>query len=118
MVSTVNDECSQFFSTVTEHRAGEELSNDIGVGVIMAVKRYKEIHGFLPQRIVFYRDGVGDGQLHQVKMHEVTNIKSKLDKIYKERNEEYKFTFLIVNKRINTRLFYNGRNPPPGKYNH
>ena len=32
-----------------------------------ALKRYKEVNGQLPERIIVFRDGVGDGQLEMVK---------------------------------------------------
>ena len=64
---------------------------------------------------VFYcRDGVGDGQIPYVVEHEVAAITN----CFKEAGmEEVKFTFIIVSKRINTRLFrMNGKptNPPSG----
>jgi aubergine-like protein len=39
-------------------------------------------------------------------------FQQKLAEIYGE--NEYKLGFIVVNKRINTRLFYDGQNPPPG----
>lgn len=114
MVATMNDECTKFFSTVSEHKVGEELSNTIGLDVVRAIKRYHEIHKILPARIMFYRDGVGDGQIEHVVEHEIVSIKGKIDEVYNVFKATYKFTFLIINKRINTRLFLNGANPPAG----
>ena len=41
---------------------------------IAALKMYHEINNALPQRIVIYRDGVGDGQLAAVVEHELPQI--------------------------------------------
>ena len=52
--------------------------------------------------MVFYRDDVRDGQIPYVVEHEVAAITN----CFKEAGmEEVKFTFIIVSKRINTRLF-------------
>jgi len=41
-----------------------------------ALQKYREYnHGYLPQRIVLYRDGVGDGQIPYVYKHEVVVLK-------------------------------------------
>lgn len=42
----------------------------------MALHKYKEFNkGALPERIVFYRDGVGDGNIPYVLQQEVENLK-------------------------------------------
>lgn len=113
MVATMNNECTKFFSSVAEHRSGEELSNTIGLDMVRALIRYRETHGSLPQRIMFYRDGVGDGQIETVRDVEVVSIKQRLNELYGG-EDKYKLTFIIVNKRINTRFFLKGRNPVGG----
>lgn len=78
-----------------------------------ALRKYSEVNGRLPTRIFIYRDGVGEGQIPAVKTTEVEPIKVKLREVYKE--VEPKMTFIIVTKRINTRLFTEmGSNPAPG----
>jgi aubergine-like protein len=61
---------------------------------------------------VIYRDGVGEGDFHTVCTHEVENLKSQLKMMYGD--QPFKMAFIIVTKRINTRLFLNSANPPPG----
>jgi aubergine-like protein len=77
-----------------------------------AVRKYVELNGALPQRIVVYRDGVGEGDIHNVCTHEVETLNSELRRMYGD--QPVKMAFIIVTKRINTRLFLNGGNPPPG----
>uniref|UniRef100_A0A0A1WMT6 Protein piwi n=1 Tax=Zeugodacus cucurbitae TaxID=28588 RepID=A0A0A1WMT6_ZEUCU len=105
-----------YFSAVSQHLKGQELSNEIALNMTFALKAYRNEHGTLPKRILFYRDGVGDGQLHQVFNTEVKFLKDKLDEIYKNAGEATPcpMAFIVVSKRINTRYFINGRNPPPG----
>ena len=62
--------------------------------------RYVKNNGAPPQRIVFYRDGVGEGQVEQVRTQEVDVIRELLGSL-----NVMKFTFLIITKRINTRFY-------------
>jgi aubergine-like protein len=106
----------EFFSAVSAHKNGEELSNTLVMNVNKALLNYRSLYGCLPQRILFYRDGVGDGQIEYVHSHEVELLKKKLNEIYADAGQAdaLKFCFIIVNKRLNTRLFNNGNNPGSG----
>lgn len=107
---------SAFFSAVSQHMKGQELSNDIGLNMGKALKQYREIHGTLPVKILFYRDGVGDGQLHQVFENEVEHLRKTLDETYKNAGilDGCSLAYIVVTKRINTRYFLRQENPPPG----
>lgn len=54
---------TRFFSAVSAHTNGEEMSNNLALNVAKALKQYFNIHKLLPSRILFYRDGVGEGQV-------------------------------------------------------
>ena len=41
------------------------------IWLVAALKKYHEVNRTLPERIVIYRDGVGDGQLPAVAEHEI-----------------------------------------------
>lgn len=79
-----------------------------------------EKNGSLPERIFFYRDGVGEGQLYDVFEHEVQAIQERIAAqcVQLQHQMKPKLTYIVVNKRINTRFFHkvhNGfRNPMPG----
>uniref|UniRef100_A0A182MXI4 Aubergine n=1 Tax=Anopheles dirus TaxID=7168 RepID=A0A182MXI4_9DIPT len=107
----------KYFSVIERHQRGEELSNFMSSNIVKALHSYQSEFGAgnLPRRILVYRDGVGEGQLRHVVDHEVRAIKESLNKVYAN-NQAYKaqLTVVVVNKRINTRLFMGGRNPPPG----
>jgi aubergine-like protein len=113
MVASLDVHFGRYFSAVSSHNSGEELSNTFSLNLIKALTQFKECNNSLPKRIIIYRDGVGEGQVPFVVKHEINQIKSKLDKVY-EGLELYKFAYIIVTKQINTRLFYNNNNPPPG----
>lgn len=107
---------SRFFSCVTPHTNGEELSNNLPLSVIKAIKQYQEIHKKLPDRLLFYRDGVGEGQTNFVYEHELTHLRRALQEYYVEK--PVKLAFVIVSKRINTKFFVgdqrDARNVPAG----
>lgn len=107
----------KYFSTIERHQRGEELSNFIGTGIAKALHSYQTSFGAgnLPRRIIFYRDGVGEGQLRGVVDFEVKKIKQHLTQIYANvKDFKPQLSVIVVNKRINTRLFMADRNPPPG----
>ncbi|XP_022851308.1 protein argonaute 5-like, partial [Olea europaea var. sylvestris] len=64
---------------------------------------FKDSVGNLPQRIIFYRDGVGEQQFYQVLLHEMNAIRRACFSI----DEHYlpTVTFVVVQKRHHTRFF-------------
>ncbi|KAG0333928.1 eukaryotic translation initiation factor 2C, 2, partial [Podila humilis] len=64
--------------------------------------------GYRPQRILFYRDGVSDGQFAQVMQEEVKAIKEACDHMRREGGEDKyspALTFCVVKKRHHARFF-------------
>ncbi|KAL5649749.1 hypothetical protein ACJX0J_040558, partial [Zea mays] len=64
--------------------------------------------GQKPKRIIFYRDGVSEGQFYQVLLYELDAIR----KAYASLESDYQppVTFVVVQKRHHTRLFANNHN--------
>ncbi|CAG7816213.1 unnamed protein product [Allacma fusca] len=120
MTATMNKNCSRYYSTTSTHATSQELSDNIFNDMMKCLLAYKKANGTVPSRIIFYRDGVGEGQLSLVYNQEVVPLKDGLKRLYdKERLPEVKLTFVVVTKRINTRLFLHkgGKafdNPRPG----
>lgn len=112
MVATLDKRMTKYYSAVTAHANGDELSNDLSDNIRKAAEAYRQVNRAYPTRIVIYRDGVGEGQVPQVLEREVEEIKKSLDKLYNGSN--YKMCFIIVTKRLNTRLFFNNNNPITG----
>lgn len=106
----------RFFSTVNPHGSGEEISSHFGMNMRKALRAYYDEHQELPDRIMIYRDGVGDGQLSYVQTVEVEGIRKELEDIYEKRSKgvKPKWAYVIVNKRLNTRFFKGNFNPQPG----
>lgn len=104
---------TKYFSAVSAHETGEELSNDLCDHICKAAQAYYMENKHLPAYIVIYRDGVGEGQIGQVMEREVMQITKRLDAMYGGPNK-YKMAFIVVTKRLNTRFFNNNDNPDPG----
>lgn len=115
MVASLNNTFSRYYSSVSEHKEGNEMSNDLALSISKALRAYKEANHALPERLVIYRDGVGDGQIPQILETEVATIKKSLLQIYGSESLLPKLVFVVVTKRINTRIFtMNSQNPNPG----
>ncbi|GAB1863530.1 Eukaryotic translation initiation factor 2C 2 [Camponotus japonicus] len=63
---------------------------------------YKDKTSRLPERIIYYRDGVSEGQLPQVMHYEIGGIRDAYKNKYKS---DIEITCLIVQKRHHVRLF-------------
>ncbi|XP_059612414.1 protein aubergine-like [Phlebotomus argentipes] len=110
-------QCNTYFSAVSQHRFGEEMSNFLLVNMMKALKQFEYIHKEPPSRIFFYRDGVGEGDISHVMEFEVKKLAADLKTMFGDRAP--KLTFIVVTKRINTRFFKKGnghavQNPPSG----
>eukprot|EP00252_Welwitschia_mirabilis_P000473 TRINITY_DN1045_c0_g1_i2.p1 TRINITY_DN1045_c0_g1~~TRINITY_DN1045_c0_g1_i2.p1 ORF type:complete len:454 (-),score=53.42 TRINITY_DN1045_c0_g1_i2:204-1565(-) len=64
---------------------------------------FRRATGQKPQRIIFYRDGVSEGQFYQVLLHELDAIRKACNSL--EPNYQPPVTFVVVQKRHHTRLF-------------
>jgi len=116
VIASINNEMTRYYSRVIFQRTSQELVDSLGPVFTDCLRKYHEVNNALPQRIVIFRDGVGDGQLAFVANHEVAQI----NKCFSAFGGQYqpKLCFVVVKKRISTRIMeLNGKNvgnPPPG----
>lgn len=113
-VSSLNNDITRWFSSVVFQE--KELGDQYKTAFIKALEKYREMNGIFPSNVVIFRDGVGDGQLKSCKEYEVSQFESCL-RDYSIDN--VKLTLVVVQKRINTRIFLrkgtdNFENPTPG----
>ncbi|CAI9100237.1 OLC1v1037192C2 [Oldenlandia corymbosa var. corymbosa] len=66
---------------------------------------FKKSTGQKPLRLIFYRDGVSDGQFYQVLLYELDAIRKACASL--EPNYQPPVTFIVVQKRHHTRLYAN-----------
>jgi len=116
-VASINNKMTQWYSRVCFQSAGQELIDGLKVCFTAALRKYHECNQELPSRIIVFRDGVGDGDLLNVSEYEVAQLAT----CFSQFGAAYQpnFAVIVVQKRINTKLFAAGRNgqlqnPSPG----
>ncbi len=58
LVSSLDPEFSRYFSKTTTHRSCQEMSDNLHLMMIEAVKKYRDANaGKMPKKIIFYRCG-------------------------------------------------------------
>ena len=70
----MNQTLTRYYSNCAFQSSHEELQNHLCTFMIGALKNYYQVNGVLPERIIVFRDGVGDGQLETVHEHEVKQL--------------------------------------------
>ena len=113
---SMNKYISSFYSRVVIQDPGKEIVEALQPCMESALKKFKELNKVYPKFILFYRDGVGEGQVATVLEKEVSACIESLKAL---NITDTKLCFLVVLKRIHTRLFGQGAgesldNPKPG----
>ena len=119
VVASMDANATKYYARVRAQRhekqgGAQEIINDLAVMVKeLLVEFYKANRKLKPSKIIFYRDGVSEGQFDQVLVHEVRAVQQAcmmLEKEYRPR-----ITFVVVQKRHHTRLFCEDRRDETGK---
>jgi len=126
VVASMNANASKYQARVRAQEyktlgGAEEIINDMTAIVKELLIEFYKANGKLkPSQIIFYRDGVSEGQFDQVLVHEVRAVQEACMKL--EKDYRPGITFVVVQKRHHTRLFCENsgdasgksRNVPPG----
>ncbi|KOC71336.1 Piwi-like protein 1 [Habropoda laboriosa] len=115
-VASLDKLLTTWHSKVSLQGKHQELVDVLQICLISAVKVYYKYNKRYPDRIIVYRDGVGQGQIDTVVRYEVKQLLAAFKTI--EPNYQPTLTVIVVHKRINTRIFAKCsmglENPPPG----
>jgi len=71
--------------------------------MVKALEAFKRQNGASPSKIIFYRDGVGEGQVQGICVPEIEQIKAALAGAGLA--ESCKLMYINTCKRVNTRIF-------------
>lgn len=85
-VSTVNSSFTEFYSRASIQKPGEETLTDLTAIVQDSVNEYYTYNNYVPEIVIVYRDGLGEGQMEAIGNLEVEAIKqgfSNIDNSYK-----------------------------------
>ncbi|KAK7474888.1 hypothetical protein BaRGS_00033843, partial [Batillaria attramentaria] len=96
---------------VQEHR--QEVIYELATMVRELLIQFYRSTRFKPTRIIFYRDGVSEGQFNAVLSHELRAIREACAKL--EVDYRPGITFIVVQKRHHTRLFCADRKDQTGR---
>ena len=88
---------------VRVQKHSQEIIQELQEMVKILLKKFRASSGAIPERIIFYRDGVSEGQFRDVLIYEL----SAIQRACLELQEEYTpaITFIVVQKRHHARLF-------------
>jgi len=116
IVSSTNAGMSRWYSSTVVQASGQELIDLLKPAFVKAIKEYYKANHAWPEKILVFRDGVGDSQLTLIAKYEATQFKDTFRHVAANYNPS--FGFVVVQKRINTRIFQLGgkapENPAPG----
>lgn len=93
---------SKFFSTAKEVVNGNYYTQ-LNVSMIEALNAYHKLNEALPEKIIFYRGGVGDGDLSYIRNTEVASLVGALKQRYGE--QKLNLIYMVVTKKVNTKFF-------------
>ncbi|XP_015785548.1 protein argonaute-2 [Tetranychus urticae] len=117
-VASLDENQTQYAASVrVQQRSNEEIILDLPDMVYELLNTYvnknmktdsKSVDNILPERLIFYRDGVSDGQFSKVMEKEIERMPEAFEKISKKFGLKVsyrpKVTFIVVQKRHHTRL--------------
>lgn len=107
VVGSVDPRAFRYATEIRIQKSRQEYIEDMEGMVYNLLLKFNRITGSTstgkPQRIIFYRDGVSDGQFVKVMEWELKAIRKACLRL--EKDWEPPITFLVVQKRHHTRLF-------------
>ncbi|KAG2465296.1 AGO2 protein, partial [Polypterus senegalus] len=113
VVGSMDGHPSRYCATVRVQQHRQEIIQDLATMVRELLIQFYKATRFKPTRIIFYRDGISEGQFHQVLHYELLAIREACIKL--EKDYQPGITFIVVQKRHHTRLFCMDRNERVGK---
>jgi len=94
---------SRYSATVRIQQHRQEVIHELASMVKELLIQFYVVTRFKPTRIIFYRDGVSEGQFGHVLAHELRAIREACMKL--EVDYQPGISFIVVQKRHHTRLF-------------
>lgn len=112
-VASLNETFTRWYSIA--FMQDKEVGDHLKIAFSKSLEMYRQVRGEFPSQVVLFRDGLGDSQLEFCKEYELRQF---LDCI-KQFNMNIRVCMIVVQKRINTRIFLKNKqnelmNPGPG----
>ncbi|CAG8451565.1 6557_t:CDS:10 [Ambispora gerdemannii] len=100
---SMDSKASRYSATTRMQDARTEIIADLSSMVKDLLRIFYQTCGRKPERILFYRDGVSEGQFRAVLENELKGIKDACGSLEESYNPQ--ITFVVVQKRHHTRFF-------------
>ncbi|XP_010779569.1 protein argonaute-3-like, partial [Notothenia coriiceps] len=113
VVGSMDAHPSRYCATVRVQRPRQEVIQDLASMVKELLIQFYKSTRYKPTRIIFYRDGVSEGQFRHVLYYELLAIREACISLEKEYQPG--ITYIVVQKRHHTRLFCADRNERVGR---
>lgn len=103
VVASMDPQLSRYAAETRVQAGRTEIIADLAIMAHALLLKFMDINKKRPGRILFYRDGVSEGQFADVLRNEVLAIKSVCQSIAKDYDPA--ITFIVVQKRHHARFF-------------
>ncbi|XP_053676934.1 protein argonaute-3 [Anopheles nili] len=114
-VGSIDASFTRWYSRATVQERKEELMNGLCVSMEKTLQAYRRRNCQLPEKIIIFRDGVSDSQMTMCEQYEIPQLLAACNLMAPD--YEPKITFIVVQKRIITRMFNMSRNSSEGSGN-
>lgn len=104
LTASMNQSATTYWSkSVIQDEIGQEGSTNLQTGMTNALEAFKRNNGAFPAKLIFYRDGVGEGQVQGICAPEIEQIKQAMAS--HGIADSCKMMYVNCSKRVNTRIF-------------
>ncbi|KAG8690952.1 hypothetical protein FRC08_010309 [Ceratobasidium sp. 394] len=107
VVGSIDSMFGQFPASLRLQESKKEMITDLTEMMVERLTAFKNKNNLLPQRILFFRDGVSEGQFLTVRDEELPLMQKAFSRFPTKDGKPYnpKLTILIAGKRHHTRFF-------------
>lgn len=119
VVASDDEELANFPGSMRLQAGTQEMIEELEDMVYERLIHFTKQRGFLPKRVIFYRDGVSEDQFAKCRQLEIPQIERAFDRakadalalinnrniLLKHQNLRLRLTFIVVGKRHHTRFF-------------
>ncbi|RKO87186.1 Piwi domain-containing protein [Blyttiomyces helicus] len=102
LVGSIDAKCAKY-AAVVKVKPPAEVYKEMSLGIIDLLKTFYQTSKRKPDQIIFYRDGVSEGQFGEVMSAEINAVRRACHAV--EKGYKPPITYIVVQKRHHTRFF-------------
>ncbi|KAI0221014.1 hypothetical protein L0F63_004190 [Massospora cicadina] len=103
VIGSIDYTACRYVAEIRLQESRVEIIGELKSMAVALMKSFYKATGVRPAQILYFRDGVSEGQFQQILIHEMTAIKEACASLQKDYRP--KITFAVVQKRHHTRFF-------------